>query len=113
MDLDPVVFVLLQDLLRVFVRVERVHEDQRHVGIERLVQVLPDEEGGDRVLDSGSTPFPDPKHLPSPADHKLPPHLDLLHRQVQKGVLVADADQALGALAAHARTQTAIELDHG
>lgn len=43
----------------------------------------------------------------------LPPHLDLLHRQVQEGVLVADADQALGALAAHAGAQTAVELDYG
>ncbi len=38
--LDAVVCVLLQDLLRVFVCVEGVHEDQRHVCVVRLVQVL-------------------------------------------------------------------------
>ena len=39
-DVDLVVFVLLQDLLGVFVGVEGVHEDERHVGVERFVQVL-------------------------------------------------------------------------
>lgn len=38
--LDAVVCVLLQDLLGVFVCVEGVHEDQGHVGVVRLVQVL-------------------------------------------------------------------------
>lgn len=45
--LDAVVCVLLQDLLGVFVRVEGVHEDQGHVGVVRLVQVL---EGKRRTL---------------------------------------------------------------
>lgn len=40
MYLDAVVRVLLQDLLRVFVCVEGVHEDQRHVRVVSLVQVL-------------------------------------------------------------------------
>lgn len=39
-------------------------------------------------------------------------YLDLLHRQVQEGVLVADADQTLGALTAHAGSQPSIEFDH-
>lgn len=39
-------------------------------------------------------------------------HLDLLHGQVQEGVLVANADQALGALASHAGAQTAVQLHH-
>lgn len=38
--LDAMVCVLLQDLLGVFVCVEGVHEDQGHVGVVRLVQVL-------------------------------------------------------------------------
>lgn len=38
--LDAVVCVLLQDLLGVFVCVEGVHEDQGHIGVVRLVQVL-------------------------------------------------------------------------
>ena len=37
---DAVVFVFLQDLLRVLVRVEGVHEDQRNVGVKRFVQML-------------------------------------------------------------------------
>lgn len=48
-DLDPVVFVLLQDLLGVVVRVEGVHEDQRHVGVKRLVQVLRDKQEGGQM----------------------------------------------------------------
>lgn len=40
-------------------------------------------------------------------------YLDLLHRQIQEGVLVADADQTLGAFAAHAGPQTSIQFDHG
>lgn len=32
--------VLLQDLLGVLVRVEGVHEDQRHVRVKGLIQVL-------------------------------------------------------------------------
>lgn len=43
----------------------------------------------------------------------LGPYLDLLHRQVQEGVLVADADQTFGAFAAHTGSQAAVELDHG
>ena len=39
-------------------------------------------------------------------------HLDLLHGQVQEGVLVADADEALGALAPHAGAQPSVELHH-
>lgn len=39
-------------------------------------------------------------------------YLDLLDGQVQEGVLVADADQTLGALAAHTGSQTAVQLDH-
>ena len=39
-DVDAVVFVLLQDLLGVVVGVEGVHEDERHVGVERFVQML-------------------------------------------------------------------------
>lgn len=38
--LDTVVRVLLQDLLRVFICVEGVHEDQGHVCVVSLVQVL-------------------------------------------------------------------------
>lgn len=38
--LDAVVCVLLQNLLGVFVCVEGVHEDQGHVSVVRLVQVL-------------------------------------------------------------------------
>lgn len=38
--LDPVVCVLLQDFLCVFICVERVHEDQRYVCVVSLVQVL-------------------------------------------------------------------------
>lgn len=39
-------------------------------------------------------------------------YLDLLHRQVQESVLVADADQTLGTLAAHAGSQTTVQFDH-
>lgn len=39
-------------------------------------------------------------------------YLDLLDGQVEEGVLVADTDETLGALAAHAGTQTAIQFDH-
>lgn len=39
-DVDPVVFVLLQDLLCVFVCVEGVHKNERHVGVEGFVQML-------------------------------------------------------------------------
>lgn len=38
--LDPVVCVLLQDFLCVFISVEGVHEDQGHVCVVSLVQVL-------------------------------------------------------------------------
>lgn len=40
------------------------------------------------------------------------PYLDLLHCQVQEGVLVPHPDQALGAFAAHAGAQATIELHH-
>ena len=40
LDLELVVLVLAQDLLRHLVRVERVHEHERHVGAVLLVQVL-------------------------------------------------------------------------
>lgn len=40
MDFHPVVRVFLHDLLRVFVCVERVHEDERHVGVKLFVQML-------------------------------------------------------------------------
>ena len=39
-DLDTVVRVFLQDLICVFICVEGVHQDQGHVGIKSLVQVL-------------------------------------------------------------------------
>lgn len=39
-------------------------------------------------------------------------YLDLLHRQVQESVLIPDADQTLGTLAAHAGSQTAVQFDH-
>lgn len=39
-DLDPVVFVLLQDFLSIFICVEGVHEDQWDISVVRLVQVL-------------------------------------------------------------------------
>lgn len=39
-------------------------------------------------------------------------YLYLLHSEVQEGVLVADADQALGALASHAGAQASIQLHH-
>lgn len=38
--LDAVVCVLLQDLLCVFICVERVHEDQGHICVVSLVQML-------------------------------------------------------------------------
>lgn len=38
--LDTVVCVLLQDLLCVFICVERVHENQGHVCVVSLVQML-------------------------------------------------------------------------
>ena len=40
------------------------------------------------------------------------PYLYLLHSEVQEGVLVADADQALGALTAHAGAQPSVQLHH-
>jgi len=39
-DLDVMVCVLLDDALRVFVCIERVHEDERHVDTVLLVKVL-------------------------------------------------------------------------
>jgi hypothetical protein len=39
-DLDVMVCVLLDDALRVFVRVERVHEDERHIDTILFVKVL-------------------------------------------------------------------------
>lgn len=39
-------------------------------------------------------------------------YLDLLDGQVQEGVLVAYADQTLGALTAHAGSQTAVQFDY-
>lgn len=39
-DLEGMVLILAEDLLRHFVRVERVHEHQRDIAIVRLVQVL-------------------------------------------------------------------------
>lgn len=39
-------------------------------------------------------------------------NLNLLHRQIQEGVFVADADQALGALAAHAGSQASVQFHH-
>lgn len=39
-------------------------------------------------------------------------YLYLLHGEVQEGVLVAHADQALGALAAHAGAETSVQLHH-
>ena len=42
MYLDAVVCIFLQDLLRVFVRVEGVHEHQGHVCVVSLVKVLQD-----------------------------------------------------------------------
>lgn len=103
-DLHPVVFVLLQDLLRVLVRVEGVHEDERHVGVEGFVQML-------KEKNARSLPHFSQEMVASPSLMRL--HLDLLHRQVQEGVLAAHADQALGALAAHAGPQAAVQFDHG
>ncbi|GMT10244.1 hypothetical protein PFISCL1PPCAC_1541, partial [Pristionchus fissidentatus] len=73
-DLD--IGVLLEQLLRVVVSVERVHEYQRHVNVVRFVQ-----------------------------------RLNLLHRQVEEGEVVAHRDDRLGALAAHRRAETSVELD--
>lgn len=39
-------------------------------------------------------------------------YLYLLHGQVQEGILVADADQALGAFTPHAGAQTSVQLYH-
>lgn len=39
-------------------------------------------------------------------------YLYLLHREVQEGVLVADTDQALGALTSHAGAQASVQLHH-
>ena len=39
-DLDIMVCVLLDDALRVFIRVERVHKDERHIDTIRFVKVL-------------------------------------------------------------------------
>lgn len=39
-------------------------------------------------------------------------YLYLLHSEVQEGVLVTDADQALGALTSHAGTQASIQFHH-
>ena len=41
-----------------------------------------------------------------------PQYLYLLNGEIQEGVLIADTDQALGALAAHAGSQASIELYH-
>ena len=41
-----------------------------------------------------------------------PLYLYLLNSEVQEGVLIADADQALGALAAHAGPQAPVKLHH-
>ncbi|GMT17579.1 hypothetical protein PFISCL1PPCAC_8876, partial [Pristionchus fissidentatus] len=73
-DLD--IGVLLEQLLRVVVSVERVHEHQRHVNVVRLVQ-----------------------------------RLNLLHRQVEEGEVIAHRDDRLGPLAAHRRAETSVELD--
>ena len=39
-NVNVVVGILLDDASGVFVRVERVHEDERHVGVVRRVEVL-------------------------------------------------------------------------
>lgn len=39
-------------------------------------------------------------------------YLNLLHGEVQEGVLVADTDQALGALTSHAGAQASVQLHH-
>jgi hypothetical protein len=50
LDLELVVLVLAQDLLRHLVRVERVHEHERHVGVVLLVQVLCTGKGNKQVV---------------------------------------------------------------
>ncbi len=98
------VFVLLQDLVCVFVSVEGVHEDERHVGVKGFVQ----------MLKTRTTEFSSSSEAQSCVlDCFVRLYLDLLDGQVQEGVLVADADQTLGALAAHAGSQTAVQFDHG
>ena len=55
----------------------------------------------------------DRRGLPGPSTPLLnKPHLYLLHGEVQEGVVVADADQALGPLAAHAGAQAPVQLQH-
>lgn len=39
-------------------------------------------------------------------------YLYLMDGEVQEGVLIADTDDTLGALAAHAGAQASVELDH-
>lgn len=75
-DPDPEPTVLLDNLMRLFVSVERVHQDQGYVGVVSLVQIL-----------------------------------DLLHRQIQKGQVIAHGNDRLGALATHGGTKTSVELD--
>lgn len=45
-------------------------------------------------------------------EHQGCANLDLLHRQIQEGVLIADADQAFGAFTAHACSQAAVQFYH-
>ena len=39
-DLDIMVCILLDDTLRIFVRVERVHEDERYIDTVLFIEVL-------------------------------------------------------------------------
>lgn len=60
-----------------------------------------------------NNPNNDPsKEIPPTCCNEVFLYLNLLHRQVQEGVLVADTDQALWTLTAHAGAQTSVELHH-
>lgn len=73
--------------------VERVHEDERHVGLVLLVEVL------------------DPSAVCGQRCHGT--DLDLSNGQVQERHAVTDFDDTLGTDTAHGGTETTVELENG
>lgn len=107
MNVDLVVFVFLQDLICVFISVEGVHKDERHVGIVGFVQML--KEYMQRRKCDQSFGLVEQLVVVFLCNC----YLDLLHRQIQEGVLIADADKTLRALAAHAGSQATVQFNYG
>lgn len=95
-DLDLDVVVLVDDFVGLFVGVERVHEDEWHVGIERHVDVLIE------------TLF----KLIEMKENMLITYLQLSDDQIQKGQVITNSNSTLGTLTAHRSTKTTVKLNN-